>query len=180
MARETQQYDTRRAWADRQRRERKGLRRTGSHTVGFGERYELIERIGTGGMANVYRVRERGPAGLRREFAIKRIRPGLLGESLYLDMFVDEARLSAAVQSPYVVTTHDMGTDPVGVPFIVMDLIEGAALQQLILKSLGHGIPLAIASTVLVQAARGLHDAREAAMESRLGSFTATFRLRTS
>ena len=63
-------------------------------TVQFG-RYELLERISVGGMAEVFKGRVSGAAGFEKIVAIKRILPNLSDDQEFISMFVDEAKISA-------------------------------------------------------------------------------------
>src|SRR4051794_5542651 len=72
-------------------------------------RYFLIERIGRGGMAEVFRAVAQGVEGFRRVFVIKRLRPEKLDSAELVRMFGDEARLSALLHHPNVVQVYDFG-----------------------------------------------------------------------
>lgn len=112
-------------------------------------------------MAEVFVARAPGPPGLKPRVAIKRIRAELMDDPEYRNMFRDEARVAAAIRSPYVVSTIELGRDEEGTPFIAMDYVEGASLKQL-LRAHGAPMPPSIAAAILIQMARGLHDAHEA------------------
>jgi serine/threonine protein kinase len=86
--------------------------------------YELVERLKTGGMAEVYRARVRGIAGFERTVAIKRMRPELTRDSLYVEMFLDEAMIASQLDHPNIVKTLDLGFAD-GSYFIVMEYLPG-------------------------------------------------------
>src|SRR5437868_2355575 len=76
-----------------------------------GGRYELIEIAGRGGMADVWRGRVRGDAGFVRDVAIKQMHGSLAIQPQYVAMFVEEARVGSALQSPNISEVHDFVHD---------------------------------------------------------------------
>src|SRR4029077_20133231 len=70
--------------------------------IQFGK-YSLFERIGRGGMAEVFKGRIQGPAGFERVFVVKRILPHLSDDASFIKMFVEEAKLSARLNHPNIV-----------------------------------------------------------------------------
>lgn len=103
--------------------------------------YELLERIGVGGMAEVFRARRRGEDGFTREVAVKRILPQLLNSERQVRMFMDEARILSHLDHPNIAQVIDFGCDQ-GSYYLVMELIDGIDLS--FLRHLGM-IPLASA-----------------------------------
>src|SRR5450432_4608302 len=93
-------------------------------------KYELLEKLGQGGMAIVWRARTRGAAGFFRTVAVKRIEASVRGFEEVIDMFVEEARVGAALQHPNIVQVHDFGIDEQGVHYLVTELIEGIHLGR--------------------------------------------------
>lgn len=124
-------------------------------------RYETVRPIARGGMAEVYLATLRGEGGFARPVAIKQILPHLVTQPGFEEMLLDEARLVACIQSPYVVSTIDLGRTSDGMPFIVMDFVDGLTLRQMIART-GGRIPVASAARVLEHVAQGLHEAHEA------------------
>ena len=122
------------------------------------ERYELIERIGTGGMAEVWRALLHGEAGFRRPVAIKRVLPNLATQQEFAAMFVEEARVVSMLQHPNLVQVHDFVRDAKGRFFIVMELVEGLDLGRWILHFVQRGepTPWRVVAAVGAQIARGL------------------------
>jgi len=128
------------------------------------DRYELLFRFAAGGMAEVFVARQRGEGGFLRPVAIKRMLPALAEEPKFVEMFLDEARLAALVQSPYVVPTLDCGKDEEGSPYIVMELVVGVSLSQALrgaVEKRKH-VPPAVMAEVIGQTALGLYDAHHA------------------
>jgi len=124
-------------------------------------RYEVITKIASGGMAEVYAGRIMGESGFAKLVAIKAMRPELVDEERYVTMFLDEARVAAHISSPYVVSTLDLGRNDEGLPYLVMELVVGASFAQLARAQPGPW-PVGLGCELLCQAATGLHDAHEA------------------
>src|SRR6202171_4752792 len=90
--------------------------------------YTLLDQIGYGGMSVVYRARQET---LDRTVAIKILSENMAASSEFMERFRREARTSANLRHPNVITVHDFGEDDRGVPFIVMEYIEGPTLADL-------------------------------------------------
>ncbi len=95
-------------------------------------------------MGEVFAARLRAESRFERLCAIKRIRPELVAEERFLEMFFDEARTAACIHSPNVVPVLDVGRDDDGTPFMVMDLVIGADLDRLP-RGEGLATPVALA-----------------------------------
>ncbi len=121
-------------------------------------RYELIERIGKGGMAAVYRARD---VMLERTVAIKVLREDFSGDPVFQERFRQEARAAANLAHPNIVTVHDFGLDN-GQLFIVMENIPGSDLKTL-LKKRGRFKPEE-ALPLIIQACAGLGYAHRAGL----------------
>jgi beta-lactam-binding protein with PASTA domain/tRNA A-37 threonylcarbamoyl transferase component Bud32 len=91
-------------------------------------RYEVVAHIARGGMATVYRAHDRQ---LDREVAIKVPRPEFARDRAFCEQFRREARAAARLAHPNVVAVHDSGEER-GLPFIVMELVEGQTLRALL------------------------------------------------
>ncbi|MGW1727687.1 protein kinase domain-containing protein [Streptomyces sp. NPDC002306] len=131
-------------------------------------RYRLIERIGSGGMGEVWRAYD---ANLHRNVAVK-----LITELAYAQdrtaaaRFVREARAVARLSSPHIVTVHELGTARMGdgpeVPYLVMELLDGCPLDRL-LKSAGWLPPLDDVARWTDQLCRALGTAHAAGVVHR-------------
>lgn len=88
-------------------------------------RYELTQRIGSGGMGTVWRARD---VTLGREVAVKVLHEGLASDTAFAERFRREARNAAGLAHPNIVTVYDSGEHE-GVPFIVMELVDGESLH---------------------------------------------------
>src|SRR5438128_2030631 len=87
-------------------------------------RYKLLERLATGGMAEIYRATATASRGVDRTVAIKRILPHLAKEPEFVEMFIDEARLMAQLAHPKIVQVHDFGEID-GELFMALELVDG-------------------------------------------------------
>src|SRR5262245_59016372 len=76
--------------------------------VSFG-RYRLMERLGMGGMAVVYRAVTHGPGGLPRSMVVKRVRPELAKIPEFTESLIVEARVSSVLHHPSIVQVYDFG-----------------------------------------------------------------------
>ncbi|HEY3063540.1 MAG TPA: protein kinase [Chloroflexota bacterium] len=90
--------------------------------------YTLLEPLGHGGMAVVYRARQET---LDRIVAVKVLSENLAASEEFLERFRREARTAANMRHPNVITVHDFGQDERGVPYLVLEYIEGATLADL-------------------------------------------------
>jgi serine/threonine protein kinase len=118
-------------------------------------RYEILQRVGGGGMGMVYQAIDRE---LNRTVAIKRIRPELLAKSDVLQRFDHEAQAIATLNHPNIVQIFDRGSDAAG-PYLVMEYVGGPSLDQ----RLASGQPLELDETVQIITA--MCDALQAAHE---------------
>ena len=96
----------------------------------FGNRYRVIERIGLGGMAEVYRATDEV---LGRTVALKLMLPQYAADPTFAARFKQEAQAAANLQSPYIVNIYDWGRDDTDQTFyIVMELVRGTDLKTAI------------------------------------------------
>jgi serine/threonine protein kinase len=96
--------------------------------IQFGK-YTLFERIGRGGMADVFKARVQGPAGFERVFVVKRILPHLSEEPQFTRMFIEEAKLSARLNHPNIVQVFELGAVDKEY-FIAMEYVRGRDLAE--------------------------------------------------
>ena len=94
------------------------------------ERYEIISKVGTGGMADVYKARDHK---LNRLVAVKVLKPEFRDDKTFIAKFQKEAQAAAGLAHPNIVNVYDVGDDE-GVNFIVMELVEGITLKDYIKK----------------------------------------------
>jgi len=120
----------------------------------FGD-YELLRHIATGGMAEIFLARRL--AGLDRIVIIKRMLPELAVRPDFVEMFVDEARLTASLQHPHVVRVEELGQVD-NAYFIAMELVDGPHLGALFAHSLRSRkpLPIELCTWIVARAADGL------------------------
>ena len=124
-------------------------------------RYELITRIGQGGMAEVQLALQRGPAGFEKLVVVKLVHENLATQKTFVDMLLDEARVAALVKHPNVVDIYDLG-EADGRYFIAMEYLEGEPLLAVI-RAGRDGQRLDVLSTarLVADTAEGLDAAHE-------------------
>jgi serine/threonine-protein kinase len=124
-------------------------------------RYELITRIGQGGMAEVQLALQRGPAGFEKLVVVKLVHENLATQKAFVDMLLDEARVAALVKHPNVVDIYDLG-EAEGRYFIAMEYLEGEPLLA-VLRAGRDGRRLDVLSTarLIADTAEGLDAAHE-------------------
>lgn len=123
-------------------------------------RYILLERIGSGGMAEVFRAVPFGTQGLQRILVVKRILPELCTEPRFVRMFTAEAKLCAQIAHPNVVQVFDFGH--VGdTQFLTMEFIHGRNLRAVMsrMHRLSRTPPPDVMCEIVRQACLGLHHA---------------------
>jgi hypothetical protein len=102
----------------------------GSPAPRFG-RYELVERIAIGGMAELYRARLDGAHNFHKPVVIKKILPHLSADPNFVSMFIDEAKITAQLNHPKIVQVFELGTTDNEL-FIAMEYVEGIDLLKLL------------------------------------------------
>src|SRR5580700_9747157 len=126
------------------------------------QRYRVIERLESGGMAEVFRAESEGLQGFRKQVAIKRVLPHLSSKKKFISMFLDEARLSAQLSHSNCVQVFDIGVGD-SAYFIVMEFVDGANLKAVIeqLKRAGKDFPVEAAVHISLEICKGLAYAHE-------------------
>jgi serine/threonine-protein kinase len=126
-------------------------------------RWEVVRRLGSGGMADVYLAQARGDGGFEKLVAIKVMHGHLARIQRAVDHFLDEARLAARIHHPNVVAIQDLGK--IGNDYvIVMEYVEGVDLERLLVSARAgeRPIPLAVALGILCRICDGLDAAHRA------------------
>lgn len=133
-----------------------------SLTTMFG-RYELLDRIGLGGMAEVWRARVGGVGGFEKIVVIKKILPSFASNRTFIDMLLAEARLCAVLQHANVVQTYENGEID-GIFYIAMEYVPGHDLFKVLSRATQtqFRIPPEICLLIAADVAKGLHYAHNA------------------
>lgn len=122
--------------------------------------YTLVEKLATGGMAEIWLATQRGLAGFVRLVVIKKILAHLGEQPGFVDMFLDEARTCAQLTHPNIVQTYDLGREA-GAYFIAMEYIAGEDLSAITWRArvTGQPVPPGIAARIMAETCRALHYA---------------------
>jgi serine/threonine-protein kinase len=126
------------------------------------QRYKVLEKIASGGMAEVFRAESAGLEGFKKTVAIKRVLPHLSEKKQFIGMFLDEARLSAHLSHSNCVQVFDIGVGD-NTYFIVMEFVDGSDLKAVIehQKKTGRPFPVEEACLICVRLCEGLSYAHE-------------------
>ena len=124
--------------------------------------YEVLARLATGGMAEIFLARSKGLAGVERYCVMKRILREHATDVRFVQMFLDEARLVARLQHSNIAQVYDLGKLGDSY-FFTMEYVHGETVRGLIAraKQLRRPIPLACVLTIAAGIAAGLHHAHE-------------------
>ncbi len=126
------------------------------------ERYDVLDRIAVGGMAEVFLAKAYGAHGFEKTLAIKRILPELARDPEFEERFIAEAKVAVRLSHTNVVQVFDFGRFA-GSLFIAMEYVDGLDMAALLRrhKELGHQLPVAAAFHIGVELARGLDFAHQ-------------------
>ncbi|MEE2786941.1 MAG: serine/threonine-protein kinase [Myxococcota bacterium] len=129
-------------------------------TQGMAQRYTVLERIDSGGMAEVWKGRLSSLEGFDKNIAIKRVLPHLAQNKKFMSMFLDEARLSLHLNHANIVQTFDIGVSDNSY-YIVMEWINGANLKNIMETAIAQRfrIPREQAVFIAIEVCKGLSHA---------------------
>ena len=133
----------------------------------FGK-YVLTERIGAGGMAEIFRATAFGVEGFTKQVCIKRILPTLTSDETFIRMFVDEAKIAVNLHHANIVQVFDLGR--IGEHyFIAMELVAGRDLLAIInrCRKLRRRLPAPLVLQIIAEVCRGLDYAHRCKVEGR-------------
>ena len=123
----------------------------------IGDRYEILDKIGTGGMSDVYKAKDHK---LNRSVAVKVLKPEFNENTGFVSKFRTEAQAAAGLSHPNIVGVYDVGEED-GIYYIVMELVEGITLKNYIEKksrlSIKEAISIAIQVSMGIEAAHNNH-----------------------
>lgn len=120
-----------------------------------GERYEIISRIGAGGMADVYKAKDHK---LNRLVAVKVMKAEFSEDKGFIAKFEKEAQAAAGLANPNVVNVYDVGEDK-GIYYIVMELVQGITLKDYITRK--GKLTVREATSIAIQVSLGLEAAHK-------------------
>lgn len=130
--------------------------------MGRRQKYQILEKIDSGGMAEIYKAKAISIQGIEKVVAIKRILPSICKNKKFVTMFLDEARLSMHLAHANVVQVFDLGRSEDSY-FIVMEFVDGYNLRRIFQRAneVGQRIPLKIALFIITEMLKGLGHAHE-------------------
>jgi serine/threonine-protein kinase len=126
----------------------------------FGK-YELLNKLGAGGMALTYRAQLMGAAGVVKPVVIKRILPQIAEDQGFIDSFIHEAKVCAQLSHANIAHVFDFGEQE-GEYFLAMEFVKGKNLDELIDRTAAKGfwhLPVPIAALITIEVLKGLHHA---------------------
>ncbi len=123
-------------------------------------KYILLEKIQTGGMAEIFLALKPGASGVSKFVAIKRILPQYVEQADFIEMFKDEAKIAVNLSHANIVSIHEFGMDK-GMFFIAMDFVEGRNIRQILNKMKKSGVSFSIEQVLFIakEVAAGLDHA---------------------
>lgn len=123
-----------------------------AHATGVGDEfgpYQLVEKVATGGMAEVFRAKRSGVEGFEKVVALKRILPHLSDNKEFVDLFIDEAKMVAGLTHPNIVQIFDLGKID-DTYFIAMEYVHGHDLRTILRRAKDKGIRIPLDLCVFV------------------------------
>jgi serine/threonine protein kinase len=126
-------------------------------------RYALLDKIGTGGMAEIYRAKTFGAAGFEKEFAIKLILPSLVDDEEFVEMFINEAKIAVSLYHANIVQVFDLGEID-SQYYIAMEYVLGKDLLEILARCAERNlkIPLNLVLFITMEMLKGLNFAHRA------------------
>ena len=140
---------------------------TGMRAVSDGTqlgKYQLLRRLATGGMAELFLARAAAMAGFEKHVVLKRILPQHAESDDFIKMFLTEARLAATLHHPNIVQVYDIGEEG-GQYFFTMEWVQGQDLRRIVraARKAGVAVPLEHVLHIIAGVAAGLHHAHDKA-----------------
>ncbi|MGH1344970.1 MAG: serine/threonine-protein kinase [Nannocystales bacterium] len=125
-------------------------------------RYQVLQRIALGGMAELYLARQRADAGFTKLVALKRVLPHLAEDAEFVSMFLNEAKLASSLEHPNIASVTDFGQAGRDF-FMVLEYVHGRGVNELLRTAAkAQGVPLDCALSIVTAVAGALHHAHEA------------------
>ena len=126
-------------------------------------RYVLLDKVGAGGMAEIYRAKTFGAAGFEKEYAVKLILPSLVDDEEFVDMFINEAKIAVSLYHTNIVQVFDLGQMESNY-FIAMEFVHGKDLLDVLARCAEREmkIPLGLVLHITMEMLKGLDFAHRA------------------
>src|SRR5689334_8567114 len=127
-------------------------------------RYQILDRVATGGMAELYKATLTGDHGFEKLVAIKKILPHLATDRSFVEMFIDEARITAQLDHRHIVQVFELGTDA-DTPYIAMQYVDGLDVLALLREC--ARVQIRLPAEIAAVIARDVCDALDYAHNAR-------------
>ncbi len=126
-------------------------------------KYELLEKIGSGGMAEVYMARLTGVEGFEKIVVVKKILPGYARNLSFIQMLIQEAKLTSVLQHPNIVQIFELDNVD-GQYYIAMELVDGKDLLKILTRCADRRqlLPAEVVCFIASEVCKGLHYAHRA------------------
>jgi serine/threonine-protein kinase len=125
-------------------------------------RYEIICKLGVGGMADVFLAHQPGPFLASKLVVIKQLRPSVVSDEQFVEQFADESRIAVRLHHPNVVHTYEVVAED-GEYYLTLEFLDGKSLYQTLSRVKRENVPLDLHIWILTQVLAGLHYAHELA-----------------
>ena len=124
------------------------------------DKYILVEKIASGGMAEIHLAYKEGLDGFEKYLVIKKVLPNLASQKSFVSMFLNEAKLAAQLNHPNIVQIYELGKAK-DVHFIAMEFVHGRDMRQVFPRTVARGIPFPMeyALKIVSDVCEGLHYA---------------------
>ncbi|MBL0194275.1 MAG: serine/threonine protein kinase [Myxococcales bacterium] len=125
--------------------------------------YDVLRRLGAGGMAEVFLARKSGAEGTSKIVVVKRILPSFGASRRFRTMFIDEAQLATRLNHPNVVQVYDFSNEGAEGHILAMEYVEGPDFGMIVAAARAAGVRLPpwVSAYVIAEVAKGLHYAHE-------------------
>ncbi len=126
-------------------------------------KYELLRHLASGGMSRVFLARATGPGGFARHVVLKTLPTERRDDEQYVSMFLDEARLVAALNHQHIAQVFEVGCADDGTYFLAMEYVHGETVRHLLESARKQRVrlPIEVGLSIACAAAAGLHHAHE-------------------
>jgi eukaryotic-like serine/threonine-protein kinase len=123
-------------------------------------RYEIMCKLGAGGMADVFLAHQPGPFSAGKLVVIKQLRPGVIADDQVVQMFADESRIAVRLNHPNVIHTYEVVAEE-GQFYLILEFLDGKSLHQVLGRVKREQMPLSLHIWMLIQVLAGLQYAHE-------------------
>jgi serine/threonine protein kinase len=126
--------------------------------------YRLVRQVAVGGMAEIYLATTTDARGVERHVALKMIHPNFAEDEQFIEMLIDEARITIGLHHPNIATTFDLGRYG-ETYYLIMEYVDGADLYKILRRGSERDVvtPIDVAAYVVKEVAHGLDYAHRRA-----------------